>query len=62
MIAGAGFAMMAWRLAQIRVAGRVIYSPRRGPYQRGISSPISAEYYRIIDAAWAHRNASRVRF
>ena len=54
MIAGAGFAMMAWRRAQCRIFSGVAYFDRY-PQPRAIASAwaCSREYYRIIDSATA---------
>jgi hypothetical protein len=63
MIAGIGFAMMAWKLAWYRV-WRSEY-PLGSPCERGKAStqpklfPASVEYYRIIDKAWAHFDTMR---
>jgi hypothetical protein len=62
MIAGAGFAMMAWKLAQLRNPGSPQYHNARPAErhfgQHGVALrpelfPVSAEYYRIIDSAAA---------
>jgi len=54
MITGAGFAMMAWRLAQLRTYGHV-GTNAYPPFPRAVCTPgrkpASTEYYRIIDAA-----------
>ncbi len=54
MIAGAGFAQMAWRLAQARKRPGEWPSPHP-PFERAELAPgrkpASTEYYRIIDEA-----------
>lgn len=56
MIAGCGFAMMAWELAQDRAtpSGRALWYA--GPEHIGArpqpSNSASGIYYRIIDSAW----------
>jgi hypothetical protein len=57
MIAGYGWAMMAWGLAQVRTYGRAVIPveprPRGTPW-----APAAEEYYRLLDeteAAWRSR-------
>lgn len=57
MIGGAGWAVMAWRLAISRVphaSSHVRYSVDRETVERSGSGcfPVHREYYRIIDEAW----------
>lgn len=66
MIAGAGFTMMAWRLAQYRQTWGQHEPPhkRHAPQSRGVAdfgfAPVSREYYRIIDdAAFYYRGDGR---
>jgi hypothetical protein len=56
MIAGAGFAMMAWKMAQARYGVRVGFLP----YDRDLTwrthDPLSMEYHRIVNSttvAWS---------
>ncbi len=62
MIAGGGFAMMAWRLASHRNARGLLISPPVG-VKRGCCARCD-EYYRIIDRATqgfgAYRAARRL--
>lgn len=51
MIAGLGFARMAWELAQRRTHGG-LPEPMRRDSCGGPDMP-SAEFYRITDAAWS---------
>lgn len=58
MIAGIGFATMAWREARRRVHGAdstVAYYASREYVDSTLSGsyPVHREYYRIIDEAWA---------
>lgn len=60
MIAGAGFAKMAWDLAQHRTHLSTNLRPRsreRASYY--IEGP-SKEFYRILDQAWQERGRPRV--
>lgn len=52
MIAGGGFAMMAWKLAWRREHGIRPMTP--APMAREVSAQVSARYYHIIDNAWAN--------
>jgi hypothetical protein len=52
MIAGAGFAMMAWRLAQHRRWFKDYVGPLER-HQLGKTDGPSTEYYRILDRAAA---------
>lgn len=54
MIAGAGFAMMAWELAQLRTYRTWISCPppRHAVDMRRKGNPV-VEYYRILDEAMA---------
>lgn len=55
MIAGGGFAMMAWRLAQVRVHGGVGY-PELCPARLDERPVTAREFYRILDHA--HRDVT----
>jgi hypothetical protein len=63
MIAGIGFAMMAWKLAQLRTYDQTLragYVRDIGPWPRDMLNPNhhgpSLEYYRIIDRAYGFRH------
>ncbi len=58
MIAGGGFAMMAWKLAWFREHGIRPMSP--APMPRNVGARVSERYYRIIDKAWHYRFAHNV--
>lgn len=56
MIAGGGFAIMAWRLAQIRVFSMScpnLLAPKPRAWAVAPGFPATAEYYRILDRALA---------
>jgi hypothetical protein len=65
MIAGIGFARMAWKLAQKRTFSYVGWEgggeflPLERQWMFSCPNSPTAEYYRIIDNAWAHFDTMR---
>lgn len=63
MMAGGGFAVMAWRLAQTRVWGVATFDtpPMRRSAALLVPEGASAEFYRITDVAAAHMASPFIR-
>ena len=67
IIAGAGWAQMAWRLACIRVLGEDTYAKNYQPDRmtERCSGHMEAcehcEYFNVLDLAWRERGKAKVR-